>query len=73
VGLGDYTPRNNEERAFGSIILLAGVSIFSYLMGNFIDILSTYKKLNGTFEDGDNLEKFFFTLRYFNKNEPINL
>jgi hypothetical protein len=39
VGFGDYAPRGNYERLFGSFMLLFGVAIFSYIMGNFIDIL----------------------------------
>jgi len=42
VGFGDYAPRSNIERAIGAFVLLYGVAIFSYLMGNFIDILGTF-------------------------------
>lgn len=40
VGFGDFAPRGNIERSFGAFMLLFGVAIFSYIMGNFIDILS---------------------------------
>ena len=43
VGFGDYSPRGNIERAFGAFMLLFGVAIFSYIMGNFIDILSQFQ------------------------------
>ena len=43
VGFGGYSPRGNIERAFGAFILLFGVAIFSYIMGNFIDILSQFQ------------------------------
>ena len=36
VGFGDYHPRSNSERFFCAFILLFGVAIFSYIMGNFI-------------------------------------
>lgn len=39
VGFGDYHPRSDSERAVCAIILLVGVAIFSYIMGNFIEIL----------------------------------
>jgi hypothetical protein len=39
VGFGDFAPRGNEERFYGAFMLLFGVAIFSYIMGNFIDIL----------------------------------
>lgn len=42
VGFGDYAPRGNIERAFGAFMLLFGVAIFSYIMGNFIEILSQF-------------------------------
>jgi hypothetical protein len=69
VGLGDYTPRNNEERALGVLFLFSGVAIFSFLMGNFIEILSTYQDLQANFDDGETLMKFFGTLKNFNKNK----
>lgn len=35
VGFGDYNPRSNFERVFIALVLLFGVAIFSYIMGNF--------------------------------------
>jgi len=42
VGFGDYVPRSNLERAVGAFMLLSGVAIFSYIMGNFIQILNNF-------------------------------
>ena len=39
VGFGDYTPQSDPERLLCSFILLIGVAIFSFIMGNFIEIL----------------------------------
>lgn len=39
VGFGDYNPRSEFERIFCAIILLFGVAIFSYIMGNFKEVL----------------------------------
>jgi hypothetical protein len=39
VGFGDLHPRSDLERAFIALLLLFGVAIFSYIMGNFIEIL----------------------------------
>jgi hypothetical protein len=36
VGFGDYNPKSNIERFVCAFILLFGVAIFSYVMGNFI-------------------------------------
>ena len=42
IGLGDYHPFSDEERIFGVVIFLCGVSIFSYLLNVFIDILMKF-------------------------------
>ena len=39
VGFGDYYPISNEERIAGAIMLLSGVAMFSYLMGQFLEVL----------------------------------
>ena len=40
VGFGDYYPVSDMERLVGAFVLLFGVAIFSYIMGNFINILT---------------------------------
>jgi hypothetical protein len=59
VGFGDLTPRSDIERAMGSFILISGVAMFSFLMGNFIQILGSYTTLNADLDDGDTLSEFF--------------
>jgi hypothetical protein len=71
VGFGDYTPRSNTERCMGSFILISGVAMFSFLMGNYIDILGTYTTLNADLDDGDTLANFFGMLVHFNKEKAI--
>lgn len=66
VGLGDFHPRGDVERVVTGFMLLFGVAIFSYIMGNFIEILSEFKEFHEEIGDGDNLSKFFGTLKYFN-------
>lgn len=39
VGLGDYHPKSNIERVVTAMLLLVGVAVFSYILGNFIEIL----------------------------------
>jgi len=39
VGFGDFHPKGNLERVLGAFVLLMGVAIFSYIMGNFLEIL----------------------------------
>lgn len=66
VGFGDYAPRSNFERSIGAFILISGVAMFSFLMGNFIEILGKYKDFNAEFDDGDTLSKFFGVMKHFN-------
>jgi hypothetical protein len=73
VGFGDFAPRSDAERSFGAFILLSGVAMFSYLMGNFIQILGSYQKLNADLDDGDTLAKFFGMMKHFNEDKPINI
>mgnify|MGYP003906511437 FL=1 len=62
MGFGDFHPRSDFERLCGSFILLFGVAVFSIIMGNFSEILISFKKFNEGFDDGDNLTKFFGTI-----------
>lgn len=39
VGFGDYHPKSDFERLLCMFILMFGVAIFSYIMGNFIQIV----------------------------------
>jgi len=66
VGFGDYNPRNNTERIITSIILLSGVSMFSYIMGNFLDVLKNYNEVTAENEDADNLSRFFGLMTKYN-------
>lgn len=73
VGFGDYSPRSEFERILCSAILLFGVAIFSYIMGNFIEILEKIQQLNEDLDDGDKLTRFFGLLQRFNGNKSINI
>ena len=59
VGFGDFNPKSDVERATCAFILLFGVSIFSYVMGIFIDILTEIQLLQKNLDDSDNLVCFF--------------
>ena len=73
VGFGDYTPRSDEERLVIAAMLLSGVAIFSYIMGNFISIIKKWKELYEDFDQADELLKFFSLLERFNNDTPINI
>ena len=72
VGFGDYNPKADEERLFVVIIFLSGVSIFSYLMGIFIEILKKFQQLYVDLDDGDRLSLFFSLLRKMNGDKDID-
>ena len=47
VGYGDLTPQTNFEKIVGMFIMILGVAFFSYIMGNFNDVLINYDKEMG--------------------------
>ena len=52
-------------------MLLFGVLVFSYIMGEYITLLDNFKELSKDFDEGDKLRLFFGTLRHFNYNEEL--
>ena len=71
VGFGDYHPRSDAERLFIAAVLLIGVSTFSYIMGNLIEIIDEIKLIEAEIDDGDNLAKFFGLIRRFNADKQL--
>ena len=55
VGYGDYYPVNSGERIFAVILMLGGVAFFSYIMDNFIEILTSYEKKMGAVDHSGEL------------------
>jgi len=53
VGFGDFNPKSDGERVLTIVILLFGVAIFSYIMGNFISILIRFKAVDAEIEEAD--------------------
>jgi hypothetical protein len=66
VGLGDLCPRSNNERIIGSVLLIFGVSIFSYIMGNLIESANKILIYDETLNEDEKLSKFFGVLESFN-------
>tara|TARA_B110000285_G_C14864649_1_gene486239 strand:+ start:192 stop:497 length:306 start_codon:yes stop_codon:yes gene_type:complete len=68
IGLGDFYPVSDVERFVGSFVLLFGVAVFSYIMGELLVMLNEIQTLNHEIgeDDGDDLDKFFTLLRMFN-------
>ena len=73
VGFGDFNPKSNAERIMIALELLFGVAIFSYIMGNFIEILDSFKALTAEIDEGEELAKFFGILKKFNRNKNVKL
>lgn len=42
VGFGDFHPKSDYERIVCAFIMVGGVTVFSYFMGDFIQMLSDY-------------------------------
>lgn len=72
VGFGDYSARSDSERLFCAFIFICGVSIFSYILGIFIEILNEITAFNADLDDGDKLTGFFKLMKRFNGDKPIN-
>mmetsp|Transcript_24293 Transcript_24293/g.37506 ORF Transcript_24293/g.37506 Transcript_24293/m.37506 type:complete len:96 (+) Transcript_24293:1198-1485(+) len=72
VGFGDFHPRSDLERGFIAFALLFGVALFSYIMGNFIDILASYNQLYEINDESEGLYRFFGILTKFNRGKPLN-
>jgi len=68
VGYGDFFPQNNSERLLAIFIMLIGVSLFTYVMGNFTDLITTYDKKLGAVDNASNLHNWLTLLHNFSKN-----
>jgi len=68
VGYGDYYPVSNIERIIAVIIMLGGVAFFSYIMGNFIEIISNYEKKMGVVDKSSELHTWLMNLTRFTNN-----
>ena len=63
IGFGDFYPVTEQERIVIAFLFLFGVSIFSYFMGVFLDIINSYSLFNQELDDTDRLNAFFDTLK----------
>ena len=71
VGYGDYYPVSNIERTITVVIMLCGVAFFSFIMGNFIEIISNYEKKMGVVDKNGDLHNWLILLTRFNNNSPL--
>jgi len=47
------------------------VAFFSYIMGNFIDIISDYEQKMGVVDKSGDLHNWLILLTRFNNNQPL--
>lgn len=71
VGFGDYYPTSNAERFLCGFLLLFGVTIFSYILGEYILIINSMTALNKDFDDGNKLSKWLGLIRRFNNGKEF--
>jgi len=71
VGFGDYHAITKEEALVISFVLLFGVGVFSFIMGNFIEILMSFKSVTSDNEEAEDLTKWLGLLARFNKGRPL--
>lgn len=65
VGYGDLSPKSKPEMLLGIFIMLAGVAFFSYIMGSFIEIISTFNQNLGNEEQTFDLHNWMTLLTRF--------
>ena len=51
VGLGDFNPKSDAERALCAFILLFGVAMTSFIMENLNNMILQIKEFNKDFEE----------------------
>jgi len=71
IGFGDYHPMSKIERVVASFILLIGVALFSFIMGNFIEILLSYKSITQDNNEADDLTQWLSTIAKFSKAKRL--
>ena len=72
VGFGDFNPKSDSERILCSFFMIFGVAIFSYIMGDFIEILNKFQLINAELDEGDELAKFLGLIKRFNGGKDMS-
>lgn len=70
VGFGDFYPISTEEKIVTCWIMLIGVTVFSFMVGNLIEIYDQYKNMHKEDEGGD-LTRWLALLAHFNGGKPL--
>ncbi len=72
VGYGDFVPWSNAERIYMLLVELFGVAFFSYCMGNFTEIISSYYTKLGGSDKSAELQTWLTLLGRFNNRKPVD-
>jgi voltage-gated potassium channel Kch len=73
VGYGDMYPISELEKIIVVIVMLSGVAFFSYIMGNFIEIISSYEQKMGFVDKSKDLDMWMIELQRFNNKTPLKI
>jgi len=71
IGYGDLSPQTNSEKILGISLMIVGIAFFSYIMGNFNDVLINYDKKMGIIDRRNDLQMWMTSLDKFNTTTPI--
>ena len=72
VGFGDMFPNSPAEAILCTIIMFAGVALFSYIMTEtLVKVLLSLRNLGNDIEYGESLSKWFGIIKRFNMSQPI--
>ena len=73
VGYGDMYPISEMEKIVVVVIMLSGVAFFSYIMGNFIEIISNQEQKMGYVDKSPELDRWMIELQRFNDQAPLKV
>ena len=71
VGYGDYTPRNDIEKVVAIVLMIIGITFFSYVLNSFTAILTTYDKKLGAIDKSLDVQVWLKMLETFS-NKPLS-
>ena len=72
VGFGDFYPLTNFERLLTAFVLLIGIMLFSYVLGELRFMMKRIRIMDSEIENIEQLERFFTLLRKFNYGNQIS-
>jgi len=72
TGFGDYIPLTNVERAYVIFVELIGVALYSYVMGNMLELISNYEKKVAVDDKSIELHHWLSLLDRFNTKKALS-